>query len=137
MILVRFIAPRHNGAFRHRHDHRADKAGHAAKAHIEGGKDRTHNTVNANDQTGGRALELADQSRSCLTQAVALQSASDQHDNNKNCHAAVGHKGAAKGLQQGDRTQTAHDRSHNGCSQNDENGVQLQRKADDDDDNAK
>ena len=57
MILVRFIAPRHNGTFRHRHDHRADKAGHAAKAHIEGGKDRTHNTVNANDQTGG--LELA------------------------------------------------------------------------------
>ena len=82
------------------------------------------------------ALELADQRCGCLTQAVAFQRAGDQHDDDEDRHAAVGHKGAAKGLQQGDGAQTANDRRHDGSDQNDENGVQLQCKASDDDDNA-
>ena len=136
MLLIGLIALCYNGTFGHGHDDGAHETGHAAKAHVEGCKDRAHHAVDADDQAGGGTLELADQGSGCFTQAVALQRAGDQHDDDEDRHAAVGHKGAAKGLQQGDGAQTANDRRHDGSDQNDENGVQLQCKASDDDDNA-
>ena len=137
MLLIGLIALCHNGTFGHGHDDGAHETGHAAKAHVEGCKDRAHHAVDADDQAGGGTLELADQGSSCFTQAVALQRAGDQHHDDEDGHAAVCHKGAAQRFQQSDRAQTANQCSHNGCHQNDQNGVQLQCKASDDDDNAK
>ena len=89
------------------------------------------------EHAGGQALQLADELRAGLLQAVALQGAGEDHQDDGDQLGTVCHEGAADRFQQLHRGDLATDRRDDCGDEDDCDGLQLEREADDHNQDAK
>ena len=89
MLLVDLVAVALHGRLCHGHDDRADEAGHAAKVDVERGKGHAHQAIGGDDDARRGILELADERRRSLAQAVSLEGAREHKRHDEDAHAAV------------------------------------------------
>ena len=121
----------------HGHQDGADIGGNAADGDLEDDEKLVGDAPHGHQHTGAEALELPDQLRTGLFQAVALQCAGQDHQDDGDQLGAVGDKGAAHGLQQLARWDLAAHGGDDSGNEDDRDRLKLEGKANDHDQNAK
>ena len=123
-------------ADRHRHDDRPHETGHAAETHVERREHEAHHAVQRDDTAWRGFPRLADQVRGGAFQTIAFQGAHHEQDDDEDRHASVAYERRAECGQEPVDADPARQRSDDGRDEYDEDGVELQRKTDNNNQNA-
>ena len=120
----------------HGHQDGADVGRDRADGDLEDDKELVGHAPHRHEHPGAQALELADELRAGLLQAVALQGAGEDHQDQGNELGAVGDEGAPHRLQQLREGDLSAHRSDGCGDKDDRDRLQLQCEADDHDQDA-